>query len=204
MRNSMIVKPKTLSNDIRINENFFNNNLKSLSTSNKNNQNSNFKFDIKSRACNKIEVFSERSPKPKNSIKANINQSNNNYKNNNNINLTNRNSFSSKIFIEIFNNTKKNSYTINNLSKSTNFNPIKYADPRSKTKININPKNFSSTFSNFFRKSSANINGNLSENIRDIQANGKNKYNFILILNKFYLTISNILPRFVIIFQSKY
>ena len=138
------IKP-TLSNDMKLNENYSNNH-KSLSTSNRNNSNSVFKFDMKNNLNERVEVFSERSPTIKQM---------NNYNNFNNINLTNRNSYTSKNFMEIFNNYNTNQTNVNN-SQNLNSN---------KNQNKPNSKNFSSTFSNFFRKSNKKTNDNSTNNI---------------------------------------
>ncbi len=173
------IKPK-LSNDIKINDAFLNTNPKSFSTSNKCNSKTIFKFDTKfTNANEKIEVFSDRSPNLKN-----MNNFNNFNNFNNNINLTNRNSYSSKNFLEIFQNYNNNISNINNnlnnnLSNSTNFTSIK-PNARSSSSAIGNQKNFSSTLSNFFRKSNKKNSENYSHSvIRDGIAKCK-FYNYYL------------------------
>jgi len=143
------IKPTlaNLTNNINFNENFLNCNPVSLSTSNKNNSKTIFKYDTKANTKEKVELFSDRSPMLNNLN--NINNFNVNYINN--INLTNRHNLSSKNFMEILNNYNKLKNN-NNLTSSANFKTSKN-NIKSHSNTQRNQKNASSTFSNFFRKS---------------------------------------------------
>lgn len=182
MKNIQPIKPK-LSNDIKMNEHFLNVNTKSLSTSNKNHSKSIFKFDPKSNANEKVELFSDRSPNLQNLN--NFNNFNNNFQNN--MNLTNRNNFTSKNFIEILNNNNNlknlnnndnlndNDKNINHLSNSANFASGNH-NVKSHSSSQRNQKNLSSTFFNFFRKSNKKNTENSNSVLRDGFGKGKNLY----------------------------
>lgn len=162
--------PALLSDIGNINENFH---QKCLSTCNKYDSGSIFKFENKiiNNLYEKFDLFSERSPSIKHMSE--FNNFTNTLQNSMN-NLTNRNNYSSKNFLEIFNSTNNNKYNNNlvstsnnsNFTKSQNF--IKNKSSR-KSIVNYNEfndivrtystskKKFSSTFSNFFRKSNKRI-----------------------------------------------
>ena len=176
----------TISNDIKINEHFLNVNPKSFSTSTKNNSKSIFKFDAKSNANDRVEVFSDRSPDLKNMD--NFNNFSNNFQNN--VNFTNRNSFTSKNFMEILHNYNNlnninngnnvnnfNGNVNNNLSNSANFTASKPSS-KSHSSAHSSQKNFSSTFSNFFRKS----NKKHTENSNAVMRDGFGKCSIFLTL----------------------
>jgi len=185
MKNINTIKP-TLTNDIKLNENFLNANSKSHSTSNKNNSNTIFKFDTKNNVNERVELFSDRSPNLKNMN--NFNNFNNNFQSL--TNLTNRNSYTSKNFMELFNNYNNINNINNNLSSSTNFSSLK-ANIRTNSNANSNQKNFSSTFSNFFRKS----NKKTIENSNGVIRDGIAKCNFLFIV--FILSIQKLFSFFI-------